>query len=207
MFKFVLLLTCFLSWGLSASARIDLYQGLVDPATLPEPQRGREMVRLDVPQVSQYMQPWCVPASVAMVLAYYGRDYSPKYLKQLSDAHKHISQRNPEVTSWLDMETGLKRIGERWKMRHYRNTKAGFYDGLRDIRKSLRRGRPVLIDVDLLTGHTFVIVGFNDEEQVVYVRDPLLKDGRMRVLTYWTLYQNWHNRELARTRSAFFSKP
>ena len=65
----------------------------------------------------------------------------------------------------------------------------------------------MLVDVDLLTGHTFVIVGFNDAEQVLYFRDPLLKDGRQRILSYRTLYENWHNRALSRTRSAFFTEP
>jgi hypothetical protein len=105
------------------------------------------------------------------------------------------------------MQDGLKRIGESWKIRHFPNTEAGFAEGLRQIKRSLRRGRPVLIDVDLLTGHTFVVVGYNEKDQLLYIRDPLLKDGRMRVLSYWTVRKNWHNRALARTRSAFFSSP
>ena len=65
----------------------------------------------------------------------------------------------------------------------------------------------MLVDVDLLTGHTFVIVGYDDKEQVLYFRDPLLKDGRQRILSYGMLYKNWHNRAMARTRSAFFTRP
>jgi uncharacterized protein YvpB len=174
---------------------------------MPKPGKRRNEVFLDVPQVSQGMQPWCVPASVAMALAYYGQEVSPARLKQLAESHKHPSQRNVHVTSWLDMQRGLKKIGARWTIEHYPNTLAGFQDGLRDIKRSLDRGRPVLVDVDLLTGHTFVIVGYNDKEQVLYFRDPLLKDGRQRILSYGMLYQNWHNRALARTRSAFFTRP
>ncbi len=165
------------------------------------------MVFLDVPQVSQGKQPWCVPASVAMALAYYGQDVSPARLKQLAEAHKHPSKRNTYVTSWLDMQEGLRKIGARWTIEHYPNTRAGFFEGLRDIKRSLGRGRPVLIDVDLLTGHTFVIVGYDDDEQVLYFRDPLLKDGRQRILSYGMLYENWNNRAMARTRSAFFTRP
>lgn len=207
MSRLVVLVLCLLLTGTQASARIDLYEGLTQPEDMPAPVKRSSKVLLDVPQVWQGKQPWCVPASVAMVLAYYGRDVTPARLKGLAEERKHVSQRNQWATSWLDMQDGLKRIGESWKIRHFPNTEAGFTEGLRQIKRSLRRGRPVLIDVDLLTGHTFVVVGYNEKDQLLYIRDPLLKDGRMRVLSYWTVRKNWHNRALARTRSAFFSAP
>ncbi len=203
----ILLSICLFFFATSANAKIDLRQGLTQPEDMPEPVNRSEIVFLDVPQVSQGKQPWCVPASVAMALAYYGEEISPARLKALAEGHKHESQRNVWVTSWLDMQKGLKRIGANWKIKHYKNTPEGFSKGLRDIKRSLRRGRPVLIDVDLLTGHTFVIVGFNEKDKVLYFRDPLLKDGRQRILSYRTLYDNWHNRALSRTRSAFFTSP
>ncbi len=193
-------------FGSAAVAKIDLRQGLTQPADMPAPVNRSNMVFLDVPQVSQGKQPWCVPASVAMALAYLGEDVSPARLKALAEGHKHESRRNVWVTSWLDMQKGLKKIGADWNIKHYKNTPEGFAKGLRDIKRSLRRGRPVLVDVDLLTGHTFVVVGFNEAKKVLYFRDPLLKDGRQRILSYRTLYENWHNRSLARTRSAFFPR-
>ena len=207
MFKTLALALCLALGGTAATAQIPLRAGLTQPEDMPRPVNRSDRVFLDVPQISQGKQPWCVPASVAMALAWYGKDYSPAYLKALAEAHKHISQRNVWVTSWLDMQTGLERIGARWKIKHYDNTPAGFKKGLRDIKRALRRERPVLIDVDLLTGHTFVIVGFDDRKQVLYFRDPLLKDGRQRILPYALLQKNWHNRALARTRSAFFTRP
>ncbi|MCG6884770.1 MAG: C39 family peptidase [Silicimonas sp.] len=207
MLRILPIVLCLAIAATSADAKIPLRAGLTQPEDMPSPGKRRDMVMLDVPQVAQGKQPWCVPASVSMALAYYGKDVSPARLKQLAESHKHESQRNVWVTSWLDMQEGLRRIGAKWKIAHYSNTRAGFYEGLRDIKRSLDRKRPVLIDVDLLTGHTFVIVGYNDDEQVLYFRDPLLKDGRMRILSYWTIYENWHNRGLARTRSAFFTRP
>ena len=201
------LILCLSLFTSDAAAKIGLRQGLTQPEDMPAPVNRSGMVFLDVPQVSQGKQPWCVPASVAMALAYFGEDISPAQLKALAEGHKHESQRNVWVTSWLDMQKGLKRIGSDWTIKHYKNTPKGFTKGLRDIKRSLRRGRPVLIDVDLLTGHTFVIVGYNDKEEVLYFRDPLLKDGRQRILSYRTLYENWHNRSLSRTRSAFFTSP
>ncbi len=207
MLRILLTLACLFLAPLSVSAKIDLYQGLTPAEDMPKPVKSRSKVFLDVPQVWQGKEPWCVPASVSMALAYYGQTFSPAQLKALAEGHKHPNRRNVWVTSWLDMDVGLKQIGANWKIRHYPNTNDGFASGLRDIKKSLRRGRPVLVDVDLLTGHTFVIVGFDDKEQVLYFRDPLLKDGRMRVLSYWSLRENWHNRAMARTRSAFFTRP
>ncbi len=207
MFRLLLLVLCLSALGVEAHAKIGLRAGLTQPEDMPAPVKRRDKVFLDVPQIWQGKEPWCVPASVAMALAYYGADHSPAKLKALAEGHKHVSQRNIWVTSWLDMQKGLRKIGANWKIRHYPNTRAGFSEGLRDIQRSLRRGRPVLIDVDLLTGHTFVVVGFNDAEQLLYFRDPLLKDGRMRKLSYWTLHDNWHNRAMARTRSAFFTSP
>ena len=207
MIRLSVLLLCLIFCGIPAFAKIDLYQGLVQPEEVPRPVQSASLVVLDVPQRSQLMEPWCVTASVSMVLAYYGRELSPAQIKHVAEDWNHPLKRNVWVTSWLDMQEGLRRIGEKWEIRHYEKTKRGFQKGLRDIKRSLRRGRPVLIDVDLLTGHTFVLVGYDDDKQIVYIRDPLLKDGRMRVLSYWTLYRDWHNRRLARTRSAFFSEP
>lgn len=202
----ILLLLCLL-WATAAPAKIDLYQGLVQFEEVPDPIQTNRLTVLAVPQRSQNMEPWCVTASVSMVLAYYGRELSPGQVKRVAEDWKHPANRNVWVTSWLDMQEGLKRIGEDWEIRTYPKTTAGFWKGMREIKRSLRRGRPVLIDVDLLTGHTFVIAGYDDEKEVVFIRDPLLKDGRMRVLSYATLYRDWHNRKVARTRSAFFSKP
>jgi ABC-type bacteriocin/lantibiotic exporter with double-glycine peptidase domain len=207
MLRFPILLFFALLWASAAPAKIDLYQGLVPFDEVPAPVQSNDRVILAVPQRSQLMEPWCVTASVSMVLAYYGRDLSPAQVKQVAEDWKHPALRNVWVTSWLDMQEGLKRIGEDWEIRTYPKTRAGFSKGMREIKRSLRRGRPVLIDVDLLTGHTFVVAGYDDRKEVVYIRDPLLKDGRMRVLSYATLLQDWHNRRLARTRSAFFSKP
>ena len=207
MLRLLPILICLVLAAPEVNAKIPLRAGLTQPEDMPTPGKRRGVVFLDVPQVAQGKQPWCVPASVAMGLAYYGEDYSPAQLKALAEGHKHESQRNVWVTSWLDMQKGLKRIGANWKIRHYGNDLAGFHDGMRDIKRSLDRGRPVLIDVDLLTGHTFVIVGYNEAKQVLYFRDPLLRDGRMRILSYRMIYENWHNRAVARTRSAFFTRP
>ena len=104
------------------------------------------------------------------------------------------------------MQKGLRQIGRNWRIRNYARTDAGFTKGFGDIRKSLRQGRPVMIDVHLDVGHTFVIIGFDDAQELVYIRDPLLRSSQVRRLTYEDLRQNWHNHRFGPGRVAMFSK-
>ena len=85
-------------------------------------------------------------------------------------------------------------------------TDAGFEIGLVDIKKSLRDGHPVMIDVHLGQGHTFVIMGYNDRDKVVYIRDPDLAASHSRILSYRELLVSWHNHRFSDSRSAFFSQ-
>ena len=193
--------------GCGASAGIGLTQGVVDIGKLPQPVVSPSTVYLDVPHMSQGHRPWCVPVSASMVLRYIGKDVEPADLKHRAVSHKPKYKRNRNFTYWADMNVALRSIGERWTIRDYPKTESGFRQGLNDIRRSLRRGRPVLIDVHLREGHTFVVAGFSDEEEAVYIRDPLLTSQRARILKYADLRSDWHNHRFGNSRSAFFSLP
>ena len=191
----------------SARAEIGWTQGVVNVERLPQPQVSPSVVYLDVPHMSQGHLPWCVPVSTSMVLRYFDKDFNPAFLKRRAESHKPKRKRNQDFTYWADMNVALRSIGERWTIRDYPRSESGFRRGLNDIRQSLRSGRPVLIDVHLREGHTFVIAGFNDEDEVVYVRDPLLMPTQARMLTYANLRSDWHNHRFGNSRSAFFSSP
>ena len=193
--------------GCGASAGIGWTQGVVDIGKLPQPTASPSAVYLDVPHISQGHRPWCVPVSACMVLRYFGKDVEPADLKHRAESHKPEHKRNRNFTYWADMNVALRSIGEHWTIRNYRKTESGFRQGLNDIRRSLRRGRPVLIDVHLREGHTFVVAGFSDEDEVVYIRDPLLTSGSARILKYADLRSDWHNHRFGNSRSAFFSSP
>ena len=66
MLRLPTLLVCLALAGTAAQAQIDLRAGLTQPEDMPTFGKRRGMVMLDVPQVSQGREPWCVPASVAM---------------------------------------------------------------------------------------------------------------------------------------------
>ena len=191
----------------AASAEIGWNQGVVNIARLPQPLVSPSVVYLDVPHISQGHRPWCVPTSASMVLRYFGKNVEPADLKHRAESHKPKRKRNRNFTYWADMRIALRSVGERWTIRDYPKTESGFRRGLNDIRRSLRRDRPVLIDVHLRGGHTFVVAGFNDEDNVIYIRDPLLTSRKARILTYANLRRDWHNHRFGNSRSAFFSSP
>ena len=206
--KFAFCTVCLLVLAVSAaSAEIGRTQGVVNINRLPQPLVSPSVVYLDVPHISQGRRPWCVPTSASMVLRYFGKNVKPADLKRRAESHKPLIRRNRDFTYWADMRIALRSVGERWTIRDYPKTAFGFRRGLNDIRRSLRRGRPVLIDVHLREGHTFVVAGFNDEDKVIYIRDPLLTSRQARILRYADLRSDWHNHRFGNSRSAFFSSP
>ena len=68
-----------------------------------------------------------------------------------------------------------------------------------------RNSNPVIIEVHLDRGHTFVVIGFDHNEQVLYVRDPALPEAQSRKLTYQEMLKSWHDHRFHDSRSAFFS--
>jgi hypothetical protein len=191
---------------MSASAQMRQSDGLAYTSRLPSPTISEQMVLLDVPHIRQ--KAWlCVPTSAAMILKYFGDYHDPQELKSLSENHKRASKRNANFTFWVDMRHALRSIGKKWKIQDYPKTSAGFRRGFSDIKRSLRVGNPVMVDVHLGQGHTFVVIGYNENEQVVYVRDPDIPSVRSRAIPYENFKANWHNHRFANSRSAFFTNP
>lgn len=203
LFACFLVLTIFSSD--SALAKMGYRQGVVSNRQLPAPVISKKIVRLNVPHIRQ-KKDLCVPTSSAMILKYFGESYDPAALKKIAEGHKPKSKRNKTFTYWVDMRHALRKVGKTWRIRDYRKTSSGFKSGLTDIKKSLRKKRPVMIDVHLAAGHTFVIMGYNDIEKVIYIRDPDISGGNSRVISYKELEASWHNHRFGNSRSAFFSR-
>lgn len=205
--KSILALLFILSFfaGNTAIAKMSQSQGVVSTKKIPAPVISKKIVRLNVPHIRQ-KRDLCVPTSSAMILKYYGEKHDPTALKKLAENYKPKSKRNKTFTYWRDMRYALKKVGKNWPIKNYRNTSQGFRSGLNDIKRSLRGGRPVMIDVHLGPGHTFVVMGFNDIDKVVYIRDPNISGSRSRVLTYKQLQASWNNHRFSNSRSAFFSR-
>lgn len=202
----VLALLLVTAFSTASYAEIGWRDGAILHSKLPAPALTKSYVRLDVPHMRQ-RDNLCVPTSAAMVIKYFGENVDPVELKMLAENHKPKDQRNSTFTYWSDVNYALKKYGYKWQIRSYPKSNSGFRSGLRDIKRHLRKGRPVLIDVHQDEGHTFVVMGFNDEAEVVYVRDPNLSRKKSRILSYAVLKQNWHNHRFANNRSAFFAIP
>lgn len=186
-------------------AKMNYRDGVVLNRQIPSPVISSKIVRLDVPHIRQKTN-LCVPTSSAMILKYYGTKHDPVSLKELAEGYKPKSRRNKTFTYWKDMRHALKKVGKNWPIKVYGKTARGFNRGLGDIKNSLRGGRPVMIDVHLGGGHTFVVMGFNDIEKVVYIRDPDISGLKSRILTYKQLQTSWHNHKFGNSRSVFFSR-
>lgn len=187
-----------------AFAEMSAGLGLVANEYLPKPVNSKQVVFLNVPYMKQ--KPWlCVPTSSAMILRYFGEKHDPEKLKAAAENYKSKSRRNKQFTYYVDMRRALRKVGKRWHLRDYKKTKSGFQRGWREIKRSLRRGNPVMVDVHLGGGHTFVVIGYNDREKMVYIRDPDVYEGLSRAIPYSDFIKYWHNHRFANSRSAFFS--
>ena len=203
----IMIFVGFLVLGVCGDIRgqLQFSDGVVPKKNLPKPTMTDELVFLNVPHIRQ--KPGnCVPTSCAMVMRYFKRSASPGDLKRLAENHKPKQERNTEFTYWKDMQIALKSKNEQWEIRRFDKTREGYDQGMSDIKSHLLSGQPVLIDVHLGSGHTFVIIGFDQLKRLVFIRDPALPSNKARVLTYSQMQQHWHNHRFGNSRSAFFSK-
>ena len=163
---------------------------------MPAPALSRQRVFLSVPHIRQERN-LCVPTAAAMVLSYFGDAREPRELKVLSRGRAY----DPDApfddftrTWWRDLNTGLRTLGYRWHETLYPDDTAGFYEGLEAIRVSLQRELPVLVDVALYGSHTFLIVGYDDERETVFINDPNVPSPGLRILSYRQLESIWNGR-------------
>lgn len=143
-------------------------------------------VSLPVPHIAQkaYL---CVPASASMVLEYYGEGISQDSLKELAGHRKDFAG-----TYYSDMITGLEKIGHHWKAMGFELDSVGFELGLKEIKRNLSAGRPVLISTSKPPGgHTMVVIGYDDRQQVVELMDPASTGSRS--MSYKKLENIWHD--------------
>ncbi len=187
------------------SAEMFQHTGLVPHARIPAAVVADAIVRLDVPHMRQ-LPYLCVPTSSAMILRYFGEQHDPVVLKRLAEEHKPPEKRNSRFTYWVDMRHALRQKGKIWHIRDYAKTEGGYQQGLAEMKRSLRAGNPVMIDVHLDGGHTFVVMGYNDRENVAYIRDPNIAEAQSRILPYDELLRSWHNHRFANSRSVFYAQ-
>lgn len=170
--------------------------GLVHPASgKPSAEVSPRRVFLDVPHIRQERE-LCVPTSAAMVLAYFGDPRSPRELKTLAAGRAYEPEApftDYTMTWFKDMVSGMRRLGYEWEQDSFMNNSLGFANGLAKIKARLRRSEPALVDTSLWTGHTFVVVGYDDETSMLDVVDPNLSPPGRRLLGYDEFEKIWNS--------------
>lgn len=153
----------------------------------------------------------CVPTSASMVLEHFGRPTSPRELKVLSrhqiyDPAKAFNDFT--MTLFPDLISGISTLGFSWQGQYYPVTHAGCQTGLTEIRKSIDKGNPVLIQTILWGGHTVVVAGYDDAAQNLIIMDPNIADPGIRVISYKDIEEIWNSRGGGfDTRGAIFTAP
>lgn len=128
---------------------------------------------LDVPHIQQETL-LCVPTSAAMVLRFYGDHQEPRRLKALATgrAYDATAFNDFSITYYRDQIRGLRTLGYEWRELAFSDGHADFERGIALIESELLAGRPVLVDVSIPSGHTFVIRGFDRDKRMLHVVDP-----------------------------------
>lgn len=113
----------------------------------------------------------CVPASVAMVLDYYGEKVDQKELKRkIEDVEfKDDDRRLYKGTNFWKVERALKKMGYKWDTKDFdiNNGNAG----IALIKSEITQGRPVLVAIDVKYGqHVVVVKGYTEKD--IIVSDP-----------------------------------
>ena len=168
--------------------------GILTSSQIPAVATSETSTFLALPHIRQEPE-LCVPTSAAMVLSYFGDPHPPRQLKVLSRGRIYDPDKpfkDFTITWWRDLISGMKQLGYSWSERGFRNDSRGFRAGIEAIKVSLRSGNPILVDVALFRSHTFVIVGYDDEQKLIYFNDPNIPKPGIRRLTFEQLESIWN---------------
>ncbi|EMI18728.1 transglutaminase domain protein [Rhodopirellula maiorica SM1] len=134
----------------------------------------------------------CAPTSASIVLLRYGMQVPPQQIKQLANS----VTTKPEFsgTYFKDLVDGLEKMGVVWTRQHFATDADGFAAGMAVIEKSLREGRPVIVDTYVPPGgHTVVINGFDPNRKLISIVDPLMAAPGLRSITYAEFERSWRS--------------
>jgi len=153
----------------------------------------------------------CVPTSASIVLQYFGQPATPRELKVLSRGKKYDPSKRFNdftLTMFNDLIAGISTLGITWQQVNWANNKAGAKLGLAEIRQEIDKSNPVLIDTSLYGGHTFIVNGYDENEQNLIITDPNIPSPGVRVISYKDIEKIWNSRGVGYNgRGAVFTAP
>jgi hypothetical protein len=152
----------------------------------------------------------CLPTSASMTLSKRGFNYPPRQIKLASLGEPWNGTSTPfnhwtpmSVRGLFDAFTYLKVSGFRSTFYH----EVDLENGLRDIKRAIHLGYPVIILVTYPGnyGHAMAVSGYDDSRQHLIMNDPNLKDPGIAYYSYNSLKSLWSN--VFSTRGAIFCNP
>jgi uncharacterized protein YvpB len=110
--------------------------------------------------------------------------------------------------SFMGLQTALQKLGQKGMCTTYSDQ--NFTIGLEDIKKSIRRGYPVIIGttVQVYYGHAVLVIGFDEKNKRVVIDNPAYRAPGIVYYSYDDLKNKyWNNKFFGSTsRSVFFMK-
>ncbi len=131
----------------------------------------------------------CGPASLKMVLEYFGVKKSEKELAKLSKAHPHHG------TSAKNLVLAAKKLGFKSFYKDFSN--------LKEIKKYLDKKIPVIVDWwSLDDGHYSVVAGL--DKKFIYLQDPELgKINKIDLVTFQRVWFDFEGEMLKKSQDIF----
>lgn len=133
----------------------------------------------------------CVPASVSMVLQYYGETIDQKDLKRIIEnvEFKNTDKRLYTTTAFAKVERSLKFIGYEWEEVRF-DTNSG-NNGMEFIKKQIQDNNPVIVDIKTKYGqHAVIINGFGTDYFIV--TDPM-QVSSFKKYKFMEFRKIWHS--------------
>lgn len=129
-------------------------------------------VPLAVPYYSQYGALWCVPASMAMIMKYYGRNVHPYDIVDLYAVGRD-GRRQGTATSLLPWDVHMYFLSEGLGVAALTLAAPPYKVDLNAIKRWLDSGWPVMLVIGAID-HAVVIVGYieDGDATTVFVNDP-----------------------------------
>jgi len=140
----------------------------------------------------------CVPTSASIVLDFYGKPHSPREIKAWSRGREYDPKATFDDFTGTPLNSlikGLKAHGIQWSKIVFENDANGLQNGIKELKRQIDLGRPVLIDTSSLykVGHTLVISGYKESGAVFIAVDPFLQVPGLRELPLKTLESVWNS--------------
>ena len=128
---------------------------------------------------------YCVPASVSMVLDYYGHKTTQKTMAMLMSK----GSRTGKGTYFTDAITTVEKLGFDWKREVIK--KGDFDKDFQKLKDELDNKRPVLLGLEIgKANHAVVLIGYDEKNKIAFTIDPFTKNKTPYVGAIYYTYKD-----------------